>query len=151
MKLRKLIDWITGKNTLNKKCELNLRTELNSQKFIDWIKKQNTMNKFATRIKNGTTVYFRDDLAASYDLMIQGLLNDKKCIVIEFEKSFVGKDFIEIAIDIWTKEAGWELWYIGGNLQWMIKANENGRIKYGNNDLIKSNVIDFEFKLNQIR
>lgn len=148
MKLRKLLDWLIGKNTAKKKEEPQVAS--NSQKFIDWIKQQNALNTFAERISNGTTVYFNDELAACYDLMIQGFRDDEKYIVIEFEKSFVREDFIEIAINIWTKEAGWELWYIDEDLQWMVKANENGRIRYGRDDLIQSTVIDFEFKLNQV-
>ena len=61
----------------------------------------------------------------------------------------IDERFLEISIETWT-ELNWEVWYLDRNLKWMIIANKNGRKKYNNNDLIKSERINFEFKLNQI-
>ena len=82
--------------------------------------------------------------------MIRGVSEGKRPIIIEFEKSFTGNDFIEVCINVWTQEADCELWYIGENLQWMVIANKNGRVKYGFDDLIRTTIHDFEFRLNQI-
>ncbi len=123
----------------------------NIEVFKDWLKKQNAVYKFAGDIKDGTTVYFSDDLAACYDIRIAGLSDDKDSVVIEFESSFTGEDFIDLAGNIWVNKAGWEMWYVDNDFQWMIIVNENGRKKYSNSDLIKSKRINFEFKLEQIK
>ncbi len=123
----------------------------NIELFKNWLETQNNQHKFAREIKDGTTVYFSDELAACYDIRIVGLLNDKSSIVIEFENNFTkGEDFIESASNIWVNEAGWEMWFVDNDFQWMIIANENGRKKYNHNELIQSKRINFEFKLEQI-
>ena len=120
--------------------------------FIDWIQKQNSLNKFASAINNGTTVYFSDDFAACYDLRIIGFDESYNTIVVQEDISSehgIDERFFEISIETWT-ELNWEVWYLDRKLKWMIIANKNGRKKYNNNDLIKSERINFEFKLNQI-
>ena len=144
--MRKFIDWIAGKNNSTKNSELNL------QVFIDWIKKQNTANKFAKSIENGTTVYFSDDFAACYDLRIVGFEESNNTIVVQEDiqsAEEINERFLEISIETWTK-LNWEVWYLDSNLKWMIIANKDGRKKYNNNDLIKSERINFEFKLKEI-
>lgn len=148
--LQKLINWIRRQPTSTPQSELGAPSISNAEKFTTWIKEQNTQQGFAAHIKDGTTVYFRDDLAACYDLMIHGHKDTPKCIIIELKKSFTQADFLEVAINVWVKEANWELWYIDNNLQWLIKANENGRTQYNHDDLIQSDIIDFEFKLSQV-
>lgn len=144
--MRKFIDWIAGKNNSTKNSELNL------QVFIDWIKKQNTANKFAKSIDNGTTVYFSDDFAACYDLRITGFGESNNTIVVQEDiqsADDANERFLEISIETWTK-LNWEVWYLDSNLKWMIIANKDGPKKYNNNDLIKSERINFEFKLKEI-
>ena len=152
MELRKFINWIIGKKYANKNYESNSQTESNLHTFIDWIQKQNSLNKFASVINNGTTVYFSDDFAACYDLRIIGFDEFDNTIVVQEDISLehnIDERFLEISIETWT-ELNWEVWYLDRNLKWMIIANINGRKKYNNNDLIKSERINFEFKLNQI-
>ncbi len=125
---------------------------MNLLTFIDWIKKQNSLYSFAKVISEGTTVYFSDDFAACYDLRIIGFNESDNTIVVQEDISSehgIDERFFEISIETWTK-LNWEVWYLDRYLKWMIIANKNGRKKYNNNDLIKSERINFEFKLNQI-
>lgn len=125
---------------------------MNLLTFIDWIKKQNSLYSFAKVISEGSTVYFSDDFAACYDLRIIGFNESDNTIVVQEDISLehnIDERFLEISIETWTK-LNWEVWYLDRNLKWMIIANKNGRKKYNNNDLIKSERINFEFKLNQI-
>lgn len=122
------------------------------QKFKDWINQQNSIHKFADLISNGTTVYFSDEFAACYDLRIKGFEKSNNTIVVQLNlesEHEINERFLEISIETWT-QLSWEIWYLDNNLQWMIIANEKGRKKYEQNDLIKSNRINFEFKLSQI-
>lgn len=125
---------------------------MNLLTFIDWIKKQNSLYSFAKVITDGTTVFFSDDFAACYDLRIIGFNESDNTIVVQEDISLehnIDERFLEISIETWTK-LNWEVWYLDRYLKWMIIANKNGRKKYNNNDLIKSERINFEFKLNQI-
>ena len=122
------------------------------QKFKTWIREQNSLHKFADIISDGTTVYFSDDFAACYDMKIKGFAKSEHTIVVQLNiesENDVNERFLEISIETWT-QVGWEIWYLDPNLQWMIIANPQGRKKYGQDDLIKSERINFEFKLNQI-
>lgn len=142
----------------------------NLSTFIAWIKAQNEVNNFAELINDGTTVYFSDDFAACYDLRIIGFEGSKNTIVVQvnmpeiryvFENNVlkVGEDqppreqinesLFKLSVETWTK-LDWEVWYLDSHLKWMIIANEKGSKKYTDDDLIQSDRINFQFKLNQI-
>ena len=124
------------------------------QLFKDWIKKQNESKQFASSISNGTTVYFSDEFAAAYDLRIIGKGAGKKTIIVQDELKN-NPSFQQIAIDTWTSATSFtayaqELWYLHTNLEWIVVANKNQQTKYTKEEWIKSECIDFEFKLNQV-
>jgi hypothetical protein len=114
-----------------------------------WLEKQNLEHKFAKEIKGSSTVYFSDDFAGSYDMMIKGFGGMEKWIVVQMDKNIV--DFKEISISTW-KKLNFEIWLIEPELKWIIISNNEGEIKLEPNDEIKSDRLgDFKFKLNQIK
>jgi hypothetical protein len=155
VKIKKFINWITKRRGSSKSAPNEVQKS-GFQIFKEWIQEQNSLNKFASDIRDGTTVYFSDDFAACYDLMIKGFGKSENTIVVQLNleteselKGGINENFLKIVVDTWI-QLNWEVWYLDTNLKWMTIANKNGQKKYDNNDLIKSDRIDFEFKLKEI-
>ncbi len=156
--LRKFIDRLFGKKNFNglQKTTNELKKDQKSdfERFKDWLIEQNAINEFAKEITDGITVYFSDDFAAAYDLRIIGFGKPNNTIVVQLnheteQSDGLNEEFLEISVKTW-KQLGWEIWYLDNKLQWLIVDNENDRKRYKNNDLIKSDRINFQFKLQQI-
>lgn len=158
MKLRKLIGrlfWGINFNKHKKNNSDSKKSQISSfERFKNWLHEQNVLKKFAQNISDGTTVYFSDDFAAAYDLRIVGFGEPSNTIVVQLnletqEYKGLNERFLETSVKTW-KELGWEVWYLDCNLQWLIIDNGYSRIFYSKKDLIKSEKINFEFKLGQI-
>lgn len=126
------------------------------EKFKRWLLTKNEQEKFASAIKDGSTVYFSDEFAACYDLKIQGLEGTfKNAIIVQgalvdrFNKTSSNERFLQLAQETWTG-LGFELWYIDRELQWLIVATADDSRTYRQEDTIESRVIDFEFSLAQV-
>lgn len=122
----------------------------NIELFENWLEKQNKQHHFARKIKDGSMVYLSDELAAHYDIMIAGLHDDRTCIVVEFESDLKREDYVTIAGTMWLTEAGWEMWYVGKDFQWLIVTDETGQTKYLPYEIIGSKRITFKFKLEDL-
>lgn len=123
---------------------------MNIEILKGWLREQDSRNQFAKFIKDGTTVYFSDELAACHDMMIVGFGESEHTIVLQEDVQLrYGRSLMEISIKTWTS-CDWEVWYVDSDLKWLIVANQKGRKKYDRDDLIQSDRIDFEFRLNQV-
>lgn len=122
----------------------------NIELFKNWLRKQNNQQHFARDIKDGKMVYLSDELAAPYDIMITGLQDDRASIVIEFESDRRREDYVKIAGTMWITQAGWEMWYVGKDFQWLIITDEAGQTKYLPHEVIRSKRITFQFKLEDL-
>ncbi|MGV6861387.1 MAG: hypothetical protein ACWA41_06420 [Putridiphycobacter sp.] len=125
------------------------------EKFKNWLHEQNAIDEFAQMITDGTTVYFSDDFAAAYDLRIIGKAKSNPTIIVQLnletqQNNGVNEDFLKIAVNTWRK-MGCEVWYLDKQLNWLIVDNEKERKHYNSNDMIKSEMINFQFKLEQVK
>ena len=147
MNIRKIINRIFRKSDCSKEPtyieELRNVPKSDFERFKDWLNEQNYINGFALKIKDGTTVYFSDDFADDYDLKIIGEEKSNNTIIVQI-------DFLEIAVKTWRKMEC-EVWYLDNKLRWLIVDNEKGRKYYKSNDLIKSERMNFQFKLEQVK
>lgn len=147
-----------GNNFKNPQCSNHSDSKKSKisafERFKNWLHEQNSLSEFAQNIRDGTTVYFSNDFAAAYDLRIVGFGERNNTIVVQLnletqESKGLNERFLEISVKTW-RELGWKIWYLDCELQWLIIDNGYDRIFYKKKDLIKSDKINFEFKLEQI-
>jgi hypothetical protein len=143
-------------NELIKYIEKEKRKEYSFDRFKRWLREQNEEHTFAKEISEGTTVYFSDDFAAAYDLRIRGLEDTNPFIIVQTdigmglgEEGEINQHFLESVVKIWSTMRA-EIWYIDPQIEWLVVINEQGRTRYGIDDLITSTRIDFQFKLSDI-